>query len=129
MDYNELIKFASTLINDIDDKDEVYYRNIIGRSYYGVYHHAVAILEYKLKWSESPEKFGVHEKVISRLDNYPKPSYTPKQKDIEKIKNDITRLKKARGKADYRFQHSISKAETLFLHTLAEKIIENLNNL
>lgn len=129
MKHIDIIQLSISLAADATDKDEAYLRNIIGRSYYGVYHHAVAVLEHKLNWSASPNKYGVHEKVISRLDGHPSNLTEDQVKFIESLKQDLINLKKKRVKADYRLLTQVSKAEALFVNKLAVRLVENLEKL
>lgn len=129
MNHLDIVKLAVNLAEDVQNKDEAYLRNIVGRSYYGAYHQAVMILEYKLQWPASPEKHGVHEKVVSRLENYPENLSRDEIKFIEQLKDDLIRIKKKRGKADYRLQSEITKAEALYVHKLALRLIRNLEKL
>lgn len=129
MKHTDIFELAIIFSQDIVDKDEAYFRNIISRTYYGVYHHAISILEMKLKWPHSLDKFGVHEKVISRLDNYPESTHSDRSKEIERLKGDMITLKKARTKSDYRIETKVLSADAIYMVKLAERIITNLNKL
>lgn len=129
MNHIDIFELATVFAKDMTDKDEAYFRNIIGRCYYSVYHHAVSVLEVKLKWNASEDKFGVHERVISRLDNYPKSTHSNRLKEIERLKEDIVKLKKARTKSDYRLLAIVLEADAAYMIKLSERIIKNLDQL
>lgn len=129
MNHTDIFDLAAMFAQDMANKDEAYFRNIIGRCYYSVYHHAVLVLEKKLQWSASIDKFGVHERVISRLDNYPKSTHSERIKEIERLKEDIIKLKKARTKSDYRLQTIVLNVDAAYMLKLSERIITNLNQL
>jgi uncharacterized protein (UPF0332 family) len=117
----ELVCFAYNILQkhqkNIEDifenvSDEVVFRSVINRSYYGAFIKARNLAGIK------NQSGSVHRDVISHYEN----------KKLTNISNSLLKLLRNREKADYRINEKVSIQEARSSLTMANKIIEALES-
>ncbi|MEI2556499.1 hypothetical protein [Acinetobacter pittii] len=129
MQSTDILQLSKHLYQAVEPDNRPLVNNIIGRAYYSCFHKLQEVIEDKLQWNESNNiKGGVHEKMISRLDNYEQLSPN-KAKLVTQIKKDVILLKKKRVNADYYLNVISTKLDANYCIATADKVFERLDSL
>lgn len=129
MSSSEILQLSKVLFSQLTPKDFPMISNVIGRAYYSCFHKLSEVVREEKKWIESENvKGGMHEKLISRLDNH---DLTDKDmlKLIAKIKKDIILLKKKRVVADYKLEVETSIQDANYCILTAVNLHKMLDDL
>lgn len=125
----DILNLARRLLEDVDLEDMPMLNAAIGRAYYSCFHKLKDVAQNTYNWNECDQiRGGVHEKMISRIDNH-NLSDAEKIKVLFSIKKDIITLKKKRVNADYYINATVNKLGAEYCVATAEKIIKRLDSI
>lgn len=125
----DILNLARRLLEDVSLEDMPMLNAAIGRAYYSCFHKLKEVAQNTHNWNEGDKiRGGVHEKMISRIDNH-NLSDAEKIKILFSIKKDIITLKKKRVNADYYLDADVNKLGAEYCVATAEKIIKRLDSI
>ncbi|MBJ6928181.1 hypothetical protein GU271_11290 [Vibrio cholerae] len=121
-DFLSLVQSATTVANH-----EIDYRNIISRSYYGMYH---GVLEILTKQPIPIKGVGCHESLKEYLTSYDAKRDEPfDRKDLQRLKTLLEIYKAKRTKADYELDEEICKNEAIACFNALVKFLQQCSSM